>query len=147
MVAVQNTAREGKLPADVEISEALARVGAETLFASGQNLRRLLFDANVFFLTSDSRVAISIAGFRELFEDIAFVIFAPLPASWQSLDRPVCTCHVFAVQQQCQHTLFVESLGLPRITHPRNFDEVVSTRARGRPKGAAKPGPKRRQHQ
>ena len=74
MVAVQNSARDGKLPADVEISEALARVGAETLFASGQNLRRLLFDANVFFLTSDSRVAISIAGFRELFEDIAFVI-------------------------------------------------------------------------
>ena len=95
-------------------------------------------------MTTTSKVAISIARFRELFEDIAFVILKPLPVSWQSLDKPVCTCHIYGVQQQCQHTLFVEGLPLTDITNPRNFEEAVLFRARGRPKGVAKPAAKRR---
>jgi hypothetical protein len=144
VVAVQNTHTQDELPAEVPVSAALARLGADAIHSSDRDLRRLLFEAEVFFLTSTGRVAISVSRFRNIFEDIAFVILKPLPASWQSLDKPVCTCHMYGVQQQCQHTLFVEGLPLPGIAHPRNFEEAVLHRNRGRPKGAAKPAPKRR---
>ena len=141
--SVQNAKLGDDLPAAVPICAETARLGAAAMFASDQALRKILFDANVFFLTSCSRVALSMARFRNVFEDIAYVLIRPQPQSWQSMDKPVCTCHIYAVQQQCQHTLFVEGLPIAGISHPRNFGEAPGQRRAGRPKGKSKATPKR----
>ena len=143
IVAVQNAKLGDDLPAAVPICAETARLGAAAMFASDQPLRKILFDANVFFLTSCSRVALSMARFRNVFEDIAYVLIRPQPQAWQSMDKPVCTCHIYAVQQQCQHTLFVEGLPIAGISHPRNFGEAPGQRRAGRPKGKSKAAPKR----
>ena len=97
-----------------------------------------------FFWTTDQQIGVSITSFRRVFEDIAFVILRPLPPHWNALAKPVCTCHVYGVQQQCQHSLFVESLNLPGIANPRDFGNIPTARRAGRPKGKAKVVAKRR---
>jgi hypothetical protein len=66
--------------------------------------------------------------------------------TWSCGCGPVCTCHVYGIQQQCQHTLFVEGLQppLPEVVTRRDFNIAFSTRRPGRPKGKAKPAPRRR---
>jgi hypothetical protein len=136
VVAVQNEMQDGVLPAQVNIDARLARLGAAALFAADEDLDGILFEAYVFFTTSVGSRAVSISSFRCLFESIAYVVVKGMPERWQSLEKPVCTCHIYGVQQQCQHTLFVEGLGLaPRH---RDFSELPGHRRPGRPKGKAK---------
>ena len=128
--------QDGVLPAQVNINARLARLGAAALFAADEELDRILFEGSVFFTTSVGSRAVSISSFRCMFESIAYVVVRGMPQRWQSLGKPVCTCHVFGVQQQCQHTLFIEGLGL--ATQPRDFSDLPEQRRPGRPKGKAK---------
>ena len=146
VVAMQNSAPAGVLPADVAVDERLARLGAAMLFSADGPLRDLLFEAGILFVTAGGSVSASTHMFEAVFENIAYVILSPLPVRWATLNKPVCTCHVYGVQQQCQHTLFVEGLQpqLPEVITRRDFNVAFSTRAPGRPKGKAKPVAKRR---
>jgi hypothetical protein len=146
VVAMQNSAREDTLPAEVAIDARLARLGARMLFAADSVLQGLLFEAGILYCTTGSAVNVSLSSFRAVFENIAYVILTPLPERWRVLGKPVCTCHIYGIQQQCQHSLFVEGMvpTFEQVSHPRDFSVAVSTRGRGRPKGKATPKAKRR---
>lgn len=136
VVAVQNEMHGGVLSSQVVINADLARLGAAAPFVGDEHLDTILFEAGIFFTTSVRNRGVSIHIFRCLFEDVAYVVVKGFPARWNSLAKPVCTCHVYGVQQRCQQTLFVEGLGLaPR---QRDFSELAAQRRPGRPKGKAK---------
>jgi hypothetical protein len=144
VVAVQNSARGDVLPAEVAVDQRLARLGARMIFASDAVLQTLLFESWILYCTEDGRVNTSLTTFCAVFEDIAYVILTPLPERWAVLEKPVCTCHIYGIQQQCQHSLFVEGMVPTFPLHPRDFSIAVTTRLRGRPKGKAAPKAKRR---
>ena len=144
VVALQNRGDAEHLPAALPVNADLAKSGAEAILAADDVLKELLLNAGVLHVTSQGIVNASVTSFKQMFEDIAYVIVRPLPAHWFFLQKPACTCHIFGIQQQCQHTLFVESLPLTGIIHTRNFGDVRQQRGRGRPKGKAKAAAKRR---
>ena len=130
IVAVNNKGDAERFPAELSVDETLATLGANAICAADKQLSDLLFECGGFFWTTDQQIGVSITSFRRVFEDIALVILRPVPPHWNALAKPVCTCHVYGVQQQCQHSLFVESLGLPGIANPRNLhSDSASSRA------------------
>ena len=168
VVAVQNASAEDVLPAERAIAEQLAIQGAHMLFAGGTTLRKQLFEAGILYVTSQGSTAASMTQFKAVFEDIAYVVLRPHPTSWGMFDdkarsfakhthtnfsflnrvcicvlrnpqEAMCTCHVFGIQQQCQHSFFVEGLDFQDGPLPaRNFREIPLARTPGRPKGKAK---------
>ena len=144
VVAIQNAAVQDSLPADVAVDARLARLGVAMLYAADNELIHLLHEAGIFFLTPTNHNAVSVSSFSAVFENIAYVILRLLPPRWEILSKPVCTCHVYGIQQQCQHTLFVEAFLVDSVACPRDFSVVVNTRKPGRPKGKAKAVAKRK---
>ena len=62
------------------------------LFASDEQLQDLLFQAGILYVTAVSGVSACVSQFKAVFENIAYVILAPLPPRWVALQKPVCTC-------------------------------------------------------
>ena len=84
-------------------------------------------------------IRVSLASFRRVFADIAYVIAPPHSSTWFAFDGAVCTCRIWSVQQQGQHILFAGGLvqeGLKLLgVLPRDFGPTPQARRTGRPKG------------
>ena len=84
------------LPAAVRISGANTLLGVAATFANDVALRKILFDAGICWFISTSSLGVSRARFRNLFEDIAYLLLRAMPSAKRAMGRTICTaCCLF----------------------------------------------------
>ena len=98
---------------DVHVTQATR--GAHMLFAGDSELRRLLIECGIVYQASTGNWCFSTTQFRSLSVDICYVIVPGPRDGVYFTDNLACTCSVYGLQQQCQHTIFVGGQGA--ITH------------------------------
>ena len=140
VMTVGNACDGDTLPAQVTLDEAAATRGAKMLFQGGADLQELLFESGILYLSSTGDTGVSMTSFRKTFVEIAYVIVGYSFPLWKTLQNPLCTCRVHGVQQQCQHTLFAEMMGISG-TKARDCGDAPQQLRSDRPKGRGKAKP------
>ena len=137
ILAIQDAGVDGKSPAESVLEVELADRAAQSLFEADDGLRRSLYVLGVLEDRPEKPAKVSLGAFKRAYADIAYVIPAPHASEWYLFAKAICTCRVFATQQQCQHLLFAGGLRLQGV-EPQDFGSTPQSRAQGRPKSIRK---------
>ena len=139
IAAMANAAEGDVMPAERHVNPDVARMGAEMFFRADEPLRKSLLGAGILYIASDGMPAVSFSEFRKVFVDMAYVFVTLPPEQRRGIPLPFYTCDVFGIQQHCPHTNFVRSLKRWELPAPHiSFEDIPTSRQRGRPRGKAK---------
>ncbi len=129
---------EGRtLPGSQRLDIGIAAAAVEMVELGGSELAAAMLRHGVLTeSTGDVHPWTSVASMRKHFVDVAIVVEGERALVATGRQR-VCSCEVYSLRAECEHTLLVEGLELPGRPPVRDFARMVmpGEKKRGRPRG------------